>query len=209
MKRARAPEQKAARREALLAAAAQCFMNNGHRLPSASEVAETAGVAKGTVYLYFRTKEAMFLGVLGYQFNTLLNRLRLLDNETALPDQIHRCILEFVESEPSFLPLSALLQSVLEQNLDIETLTAFKLELARALADTGAELENRFSLPTGMGSRGLLHSYASILGIWQLVQWPRALHDQKDQPEYAPLRRDFGEELRWVLERIWNLPKSC
>lgn len=204
MKRARAPEQKAARREALLRAAAQCFLDNGHRLPSAVEVARAAGLAKGTVYLYFRTKEAIFLGVLGYQFEHLLTRIRALEATQPLPRQMTRCILGFVESEPSFLSLSALLQSVLEQNLDVDTLVAFKRDLAQALAATGDELEHRFHLPAGFGSRALLHSYASILGIWQLVQWPQALAEQRDRPEFAPLRRDFGEELAWSLERIWN-----
>lgn len=206
MKRARAPEQKAARREALLEAAAHCFMSNGDRLPSAAEVARAAGVAKGTVYLYFSTKEAMFLGVLGHQFTTLLERIRSLKPPAPLAEQLGRCIGEYVESEPSFLPLSASLQSVLEQNLDITTLTAFKRELAGTLASTGAELEARFDLPEGMGNRALLHSYASMLGIWQLVQWPPALAEQRDHPDYAPLRRNFDEELTWVLERIWAYP---
>ncbi|GGX62334.1 TetR family transcriptional regulator [Saccharospirillum salsuginis] len=205
MKRARAPEQKAARREALLAAAAHCFMTNGHRLPSAAEVARAAGVAKGTVYLYFSTKESMFLALLGHQLRTVLDRLNTLDQHADLADQLADRLLAFVREEPSFLPLSALLQSVLEHNLDVETLRTFKRELSGALASTGAQLEQAFQLPAGMGSRALLHSYASMLGIWQFVQWPGALAGEESNPEFAPLRRDFEEELKWVLVRIWRV----
>lgn len=204
MKRAHAPQQKAARREALLNAAARCFMRGGHRLPSAAEVARQAGVAKGTVYLYFRTKEAIFLGLLGHQLERLLAEIHRLDDEAALAGQLAGRILAFVRAEPSFLPLSALLQSVLEQNLDVATLSDFKQALASSLAETGDWLERRFTLPAGQGCRGLLHSYAAVLGIWQMVQWPATLADQADDPAFAPLRRDFDEEVRWALARIWS-----
>ena len=205
MKRARAPEQKAARRDALLAAAAHCFMTNGHRLPSAAEVAQAAGVAKGTVYLYFKTKESIFLALLGHKFHTLLERVTALDGGNDLAGQLSDRLIAFVEAEPSFLPLSALLQSVLEQNLDVETLMAFKRDLAQALVMAGDALERTFNLPTGMGNRALLHSHASMVGIWQLVQWPKALEGERSNPDFLPLRRDFDEELRWALERIWRL----
>lgn len=203
MKRARAPEQKAARRQALLHAAARCFVDNGQQLPSAAQVADTAEVAKGTVYLYFSTKEAIFLGLLGEHLNRLLGSIRQLPTEAPLADQLTTAALAYIDAEPSFMPLSAQLHANLQQSLDSETLLRFKRDLARALTDTGHWLEQQFNLPSGQGSRRLLHSYASMLGLWQLLQWPPALAEQADEPELAPLRRQFGEELRFSLGHIW------
>lgn len=58
------PERTAATRAAILAAAAAVFTEQGFERARMTEVARRAGVAKGTLYLYFDTKEALFEGVL-------------------------------------------------------------------------------------------------------------------------------------------------
>jgi len=50
----------AARREAILAAALDEFSQQGFEAARLDDVAKRAGIAKGTIYLYFRDKEALF-----------------------------------------------------------------------------------------------------------------------------------------------------
>jgi AcrR family transcriptional regulator len=50
----------AARREAILAAALDQFAASGFEAARLDDVAKRAGVAKGTIYLYFRDKESLF-----------------------------------------------------------------------------------------------------------------------------------------------------
>src|SRR5665213_3334175 len=50
----------AARREAILAAALDEFAASGFEAARLDDVAKRAGVAKGTIYLYFRDKETLF-----------------------------------------------------------------------------------------------------------------------------------------------------
>jgi AcrR family transcriptional regulator len=50
----------AARREAILAAALDEFSERGFAATRLDDVAKRAGVAKGTIYLYFRDKESLF-----------------------------------------------------------------------------------------------------------------------------------------------------
>jgi AcrR family transcriptional regulator len=50
----------AAKREAILAAALDEFSQQGFAAARLDDVAKRAGVAKGTIYLYFRDKEALF-----------------------------------------------------------------------------------------------------------------------------------------------------
>lgn len=52
------------RREEILASAARLFAESGYHATTIDDVAERAGVAKGTVYWYFRSKKALFLAVL-------------------------------------------------------------------------------------------------------------------------------------------------
>jgi AcrR family transcriptional regulator len=64
IRRKRAPrgraEKSAARREAVLAAALDEFSARGFAATRIDDVARRAGVAKGTIYLYFRDKEELF-----------------------------------------------------------------------------------------------------------------------------------------------------
>jgi AcrR family transcriptional regulator len=73
----------AARFDQLLRTAAEVFIANGYRRTQMADVAEALGVAKGTVYLYVESKEALFDAV-----------VRHIDDEQQIP-----C--------PPALPLSA------------------------------------------------------------------------------------------------------
>jgi AcrR family transcriptional regulator len=54
----------------LLQAATRVFIAQGYRLTQMSDIAEAMGVAKGTVYLYVKSKEALFAAVLRYADRT-------------------------------------------------------------------------------------------------------------------------------------------
>ena len=55
-------ERSAARREAILSAALEEFSARGFEAARLDDVAKRAGVAKGTIYLYFRDKESAVPG---------------------------------------------------------------------------------------------------------------------------------------------------
>jgi AcrR family transcriptional regulator len=59
--RARSNEQKALRRQAVLTAAETYFLEVGFEAFSMAQLAKKTGLVKGTLYLYFKTREALFL----------------------------------------------------------------------------------------------------------------------------------------------------
>ena len=59
LRRARQSDEKPERRRQILAAAEALFAERGGELPSVQAMADRAGVAKGTLYLYFATVRAM------------------------------------------------------------------------------------------------------------------------------------------------------
>ena len=63
-KRGPSPKKTAGTRQALVEAALDVFLETGFSGARMSDVAARAGLAKGTLYLYFETKEALFEGVL-------------------------------------------------------------------------------------------------------------------------------------------------
>jgi len=54
---------RAARREQIIAAGLACFAGSGYHVTTMADVAAHAGVSKGTPYLYFDSKEALFLAL--------------------------------------------------------------------------------------------------------------------------------------------------
>ena len=60
MKRQRWTRRKDARAPEILEAALACFSEKGFAATRMEEIAERAAVSKGTIYLYFKSKEAVF-----------------------------------------------------------------------------------------------------------------------------------------------------
>ena len=55
-----AVEEKEARREHILRSATRCFGRRGYHMTTIDDIAVEAGVSKGTPYVYFESKEALF-----------------------------------------------------------------------------------------------------------------------------------------------------
>lgn len=72
------PEEKLrnGKSEAILRAAAKVFAQSGYFNAKVSDVARTAGVADGTVYLYFKSKEDLLTSIFGWAMGEFINRAR-------------------------------------------------------------------------------------------------------------------------------------
>ena len=58
-----AEQTRAARRGQIVAAALACFARTGYHATTMADVAAQAGVSKGTPYLYFESKQVLFLAL--------------------------------------------------------------------------------------------------------------------------------------------------
>ena len=74
-KSSRREAQAADKRELILAAALDEFSQNGFAAARLDDVAKRAKVAKGTIYLYFRDKEALFQELLRTQISPVMSML--------------------------------------------------------------------------------------------------------------------------------------
>ncbi|MFW5691554.1 MAG: TetR family transcriptional regulator [Chloroflexota bacterium] len=175
-RRAMRDEQKAERRQALIDAAWARFEQMPYDAINVIDVARDAGLAKGTLYLYFKTKEALFLAVALDRFAAWFDVV-----DAALPgargvDAVVALISDTLAERPGLTRLFAILHIILERNIDSETALAFKQALRERLAHTAALLEAALPFlaqPDGAGSGGaqaLLHTYALVIGIQHLAE---------------------------------------
>jgi AcrR family transcriptional regulator len=70
-------QRSAKRREAILSAALEEFSAHGFEAARLDDVARRAGVAKGTIYLYFADKEALFQELIRWQLTPMVGAFQL------------------------------------------------------------------------------------------------------------------------------------
>jgi TetR/AcrR family transcriptional regulator, fatty acid metabolism regulator protein len=77
--------------EAILRAAAKVFAQSGYFNAKVSDVARSAGVADGTVYLYFKNKDDLLTSIFAWAMGEFLTRARLVLAEVSDPrDKLRR-----------------------------------------------------------------------------------------------------------------------
>lgn len=86
------------KREAILAAALDEFSSQGFAAARLDDVAKRAGVAKGTIYLYFRDKEALFQELIRTMLAPVVGSVEALrDADVPLPALSDRMVELFVQ----------------------------------------------------------------------------------------------------------------
>ena len=105
-RRARTDEQKEERRLAILAAAEDHFAAVGFESFSMAVLAREVGIAKGTLYLYFATREEVLMVVFMERLQALGDRVLAVLGEE--PDDVVFCRRFFEESvaDPVFIGLA-------------------------------------------------------------------------------------------------------
>lgn len=199
-------EGKEERRNAILDAAESLLTRAPERIANVAEVADEAGLAKGTVYLYFPSKDELLLAlherhVEGY-FSALIG---FLDRSPSVAiDDMLEITLAHLAASPAFLSLATRCLGGMETDVPRETALAFKARMSERLATAGSGLERHFAeLAPGEGVALLRHTYALILGLWQMSSTNatavRAAGDACIGQSFA-----YPQELARALRALWE-----
>lgn len=188
-------QDKAARRDSIVEAARALYLQDTRSLPSVARIAEQAGLAKGTVYTYFNTKEEIFVALLGDSLDALFGRMaQVLSTGQPTPEVLIDQCVRYLDAHPEVLRLDAMVYQ-LEGNLSPEAMRTHKLRGTMGLVAGGALLEAAFGLPAGRGVKILSRIYALTRGLWQWLDYPEAMRAVLAEPAFAPIRPPFRGEL--------------
>ena len=202
---------KEARRQAILDAAERLFTER-HDLANVADVAEAAGLAKGTVYLYFQTKEEIYLALharhVEHFFSTLIERL-----SRSAPFQyaeMHALVKAHLLDVPAYMPLGACCMGFAENAVPLNAAMQFQMQMTTWLVTAGAGLERHFpKLAPSEGVRLLKHSYALMIGLYSLRGEKSATDPKCPQ---LPGMGTYQEEASLALTRYWaqvtGIPES-
>ena len=121
-KRARSLEDKSFRRQQILDAAAALFQEVGYEGFSVALLASKAGVVKGTLYLYFKTREEVFLALydqsLSRMSEAFIAQLAPGMSDSAFCELLY----EVAFGDSLYVPLQARLEKVIEHNVSVDSL---------------------------------------------------------------------------------------
>ncbi len=137
------------------------------------EIARRAGLAKGTVYLYFPSKEALFLAVLTRKLEACFATI-----EAGLPKaardvgNVAAVIARGLLVQNGLLSLMGLLHSQLEPGAGIEAVVEFKSYIKGRLETAGTAIDSGAALPDGSGRKLLLRGCALAIGLQQIASQP-------------------------------------
>lgn len=204
--RALTDTQKQARRSDILRVAMARFAASSYDEISMARIAADAGVAKGTLYLYFRSKEELFLALYEQELDDWFAEV-----DAALSGQkgagsiegLLQLISESIARRPAFLRLIAILHTVLERNVDHATALRVKTRLREHVLHTGALLERNlpFLLPR-QGAELLVKTDALIIGLQHLSEPSDVLRQVLATPDMALFRVNLEEQLLNTLRTL-------
>ena len=197
-------EDKQERYNAILDAAERVLLRSPD--PNVAEVADEAGLAKGTVYLYFPGKEELLLALHERNLDGFFGALfaRLGRTQPAGIDDVLALTHEHMIDRPLFLPLAARCLAHMDRSVPEEAGMAFGQRLGERLARAGAGLERHFhDLPQGGGVVLLRHSYALILGLWQL-SGADACAMSAPQSEHPLFNWSYADNVDAALRALWQ-----
>ena len=177
-KRARQGWQKEERAQAILDAASSLFEENGGKLSTVSEVAERASIAKGTVYLYYQTKEEIYLALM--QRHMLQMTDDILDllhsaGPQVQPEAIADACCDHLFAHPITLQLSSLTQRILGENVAEDKALEFTTTQAERIKQIGDVLAEVFpQMDVASLAQVTIYGYVLVIGLWQLHHHPLA-----------------------------------
>ena len=200
-------DQRRERRQVLLDAAWQLFKNKPYEQINIVDVARAAKLAKGTVYLYFNTKEALFLAVQEQQliewFDALEGELAALAGCDNVFD-VASVICGTLGSRPALTRLFSILHVVLEQNIDYPTALVLKQMLLARITRLGEKMETCLPvLQPGQGAQSAMWIYTFLLGLHQLTNPAPVVREViKNEPGMELFSFDFCHECKTFIITI-------
>lgn len=203
--RARRPEQKQERREAILAAARGAAGERYVREISLGDIAERVGLSKSNLLRYFESREDIFLQLLLREWEDwrvdAAGRLR---SGRATPGSVARTLAQTLAARPLLCDLISEMSSVLERNVSLSTVQAFKAQSLDMVDDLGAVVAERLPELTRAQAREAVAAALIITaGLWPIANpAPHVSAMYAELPELTRAHVDFEPRLEGLLKAL-------
>ncbi|MDB2584920.1 TetR/AcrR family transcriptional regulator [Alphaproteobacteria bacterium] len=199
--RARTAEQKALRRRAVLEAAETYFLEVGYEAFSMSNLAKKIGVAKGTLYLYFETREEIFL-TLYEQSLVRWTQLFIDDLPDTMTSQAYaRKLFKTAAADGTFLPLLIRLEHLIEHNVAVPRLISSKQVFILRVDAVAEVTASSLGLSEAQATEVVKTMGVLLIGATQGDQGP-SLDDEELPEDVQNLIASFSSEPLFIKNAV-------
>ncbi len=213
--RAISEEEKVERRQAILAAALDLLGEADYQEINISSIARKAGIAKGTIFLYFRTKEELFLQLQIEEYkswfsdiNTRIHVLLQHEKKGSIDKFVQTLVTSAVD-HPTLIRLTPILHVTLERNIDYKTALEFKRFLLNEIQTTGSLIEQYLPfLPKQAGARFLFDLQILLIGLIQVAHPAPLVEKVLKKEGLEVLQVNFEEKMQETLTLLLNGMKA-
>ncbi|MGH7919827.1 MAG: TetR/AcrR family transcriptional regulator [Candidatus Dormibacteraceae bacterium] len=195
-----APRARQVRAERILDAARELILRWGLKRVTVDDIAEHAGIGKGTVYLHWKNRESLFRAVLVRATLEIVEELETAvraDPETALPHNLMREVYLAAASRPLMQAMLVADREMLGSFVDDEVARQAHERVAAGRESIEVALEQGI-LRQDLSSEDLKFTMRSVVGGF----FVSSSHDTDDLP--APERR--GDLLALAVQRAVENP---
>lgn len=202
--RARRPEHKQQRREAILAAARDLAAESGMRTVSLGSVATAVGLAKSNVVRYFGTREEIYLELAAEGWTAwgaeVAERLR----DASGQDETVAALTETLAGRPLFCDLLSHTATTLEHNISVPAARAFKRVVLGVLADLAGDVAQAHGVLTEQEGFEIAAAAAALAGTFYPTANPSPALAQlyAEDPDLAAACPEFLPTLKRALSAL-------
>ncbi len=169
-RRARSANDKALRREAILAEARRALADTRIRDLTIARMARGAGLGSATLYTYFEGREDILLSVFERELRGLIAEVCQGVRRAKDPSSAARILVDAIVRRRVYRKLAVVLHTQIEPMVSESRRTAFRRLLFSELSRAGAALEDSMpGLSPGGGAVALRRLHALALGLNDLV----------------------------------------
>jgi TetR/AcrR family fatty acid metabolism transcriptional regulator len=204
------------KRERILGAAERIFARHGFFAARVSEIAKEAGVADGTIYLYFKSKDELLISWFENRMKQVNEELRAAIADRAPAEQLRafiRAYLQLVSDEPAaaeVLTIELRQSSKFMKEYENPAFADFLRMLGGIIADGQARGELDPGIPSHIAARMIFGILDELATAWVLAKQPLTPQAiSTPSPGTRPKKFDIVRAADWVVTLVTSgLDKS-
>jgi len=195
------------KRERILLAAERIFARHGFFAARVSEIAKEAGVADGTIYLYFKSKDDLLISLFEQRMTQVNETLRAAIAGVPPKDQLRAFIkayLQLVHDEPGaaeVLTIELRQSSKFMKEYDNPQFVDFLRTLGGILAAGQERGELDATIPAHVAARMIFGMLDELALAWVLARQPSI---STGTPGTRPKKFDIVRAADWVVSLVTN-----
>ncbi len=198
-------EERESRSQAIISSAMDLFALTEYQRVTVASITKNAGIAKGTFFLYFQTKEELFFSVVSACYREYFDWIK--KNIKTLPighsDELVGILVEGLSLRKEFPKLLRIMHSVLEENISYKLAYQFKKFLLFEIQLMGSIIEKIIpGMKKGEGAEFLVLFQALITGYQSMAEPAKNVRKVIEIPEMAVFKIDFNHSLSAALKLV-------